>query len=292
MPHVKIAVAVWYVCLTIGYPKMVLAKPDSIISISSMQRVYSKSVGDSFSVFIHLPLEYNSDRQQKYPIVYLLDANLYFDIVAATMGKYEELGILPPAILVGIGYRDFSQMDSLRNRDLTYPAALPQYEMSVSGGAEKFLSFIRNELVPDVEGRFRGDTKKRILAGHSLGGYFVFYTLLQTQTGGTNFFRNYIAASPALHYNKYYLLGRLKNFPLGTASKNTSLYLTFGGLEDSEDDDEPGMIKVDTLVRQLSVMMPAGIKYKADIFSNLGHLDTPIPTFIKGLHRALGKNEK
>lgn len=37
-------------------------------------------------------------------------------------------------------------MDSLRSRDYTYPLAIPEYEMSVSGQADKFFSFIKNEL--------------------------------------------------------------------------------------------------------------------------------------------------
>ena len=84
-------------------------------------------------------------------MVYVLDANLYFDIIATTIDKYAQVGLAPNVILVGIGYRDFPTMDSLRNRDDTYPLAIPEYEMSTSGGADKFLSFIDHELIPQID---------------------------------------------------------------------------------------------------------------------------------------------
>lgn len=48
----------------------------------------------------------------------------------------------PSVVLAGIGYKDFTTIDSLRNRDNNCSTAIPEYEMSVSGAADKFLSFI------------------------------------------------------------------------------------------------------------------------------------------------------
>lgn len=173
-------------------------------------RMYSKNVSDSFTIFVKLPNDYKEQQNEKYPVVYLLDANLYFDIIATTLNKYSDVGLAPSVILVGIGYKDFPTMDSLRNRDDTYPTAIPEYEMSISGGADKFLAFINNELVPKIDKEFKADTSKRVLMGHSLGGYFTSYTFLQDLLGKSKSFSSYIAASPSIHYNKYYLLSQLK----------------------------------------------------------------------------------
>src|SRR5688572_3446186 len=177
---------------------------------NGVTRLYSESVADSFSIFVNLPDGYSSEQKTKYPVVYLLDANLYFDIMATTLNKYSEVGLAPSVILVGIGYKDFPTMDSLRNRDDTYPLAIPEYEMTVSGGADKFLSFIDNELAPYIENKYRTDTSKSTLMGHSLGGYFTSYALLQNLLGKSKSLSNYIAASPSLHYNHYYLLNGLE----------------------------------------------------------------------------------
>lgn len=243
--------------------------------------MYSKSVADSFSIFINLPTGYDPQQNEKYPVVYLLDANLYFDIMATTINKYSEVGLAPAVILVGIGYKDFPTMDSLRNRDDTYPVAIPEYEMRVSGGADKFLSFITNELIPQIDRSYKTDTSKRVLMGHSLGGYFTVYALLQGLSAQNRRFNSYIAASPSLHYNKYYLLDRLKEASARQhESKGPKVYITYGGMEDEGDSS---MIKLDSLSARLSAIFTGNTTYKGDVYSALGHMDTQLPTFIKGL---------
>ena len=69
--------------------------------------VYSEAVQDSFVISVQLPEEYGKDKNVKYPTVYMLDANFHFPILAATAKQYEKAGMLPPIILVGIGYKSF-----------------------------------------------------------------------------------------------------------------------------------------------------------------------------------------
>jgi len=260
-------------------------------------RLYSKNVLDSFSIFVNLPNDYNPQQKEKYPVVYLLDANLYFDILATTINKYSEVGLVPPVILVGIGYKDIPTMDSLRNRDNTYPMAIPEYHMNVSGGANKFLSFINNELIPKIDKEYNIDTSKRVLMGHSLGGYFTAYTILQDLLGKSTCFNSYIAASPSLHYNKYYLLSQL-NETAGQKNRRKKIktYITFGGQEDAESKTDSSIVKLTDLTNHLSnlfsVKQADYIIYKNDIFSNLDHMDTQIPTFIKGLQWTLSEKSK
>jgi uncharacterized protein len=259
-------------------------------------RLYSKNVLDSFSIFVNLPNDYNPQQKEKYPVVYVLDANLYFDILATTINKYSEVGLAPSVILVGIGYKDFPTMDSLRTRDDTYPTAIPEYQMTVSGGADKFLSFINNELVPQIDKEYKTDTSKRVLMGHSLGGYFTAYTILQDLLGKSNSFNSYIAASPSIHYNKYYLLNQLKEIATQkNRHKKINAYITFGGQEDAESKTDSSILKLTDLTNHLSNLFLAKqsnyINYKSDIFSNLDHMDTQMPTFIKGLQWTLSEKK-
>jgi uncharacterized protein len=261
----------------------------------TVTRFYSKEVKDSFSIFVNLPNDYDPQKEERYPVVYLLDANLYFDIMAVTINKYAEVGLAPDIILVGIGYKDFPAMDSLRNRDDTYPVAIPEYEMSVSGGADQFLSFIDKELIPHIDKVYKTDTSKKVLMGHSLGGYFTTYALLQNLAGKNNSFSSYIAASPSVHYNKYYLLNQLKEIPAQKErSRKLRTYITFGGLEDSNDTEDSSMLKLSEvsgqLLKLLSAKQSGCVIYKSDTYSNLSHMDTQIPTFIKGLQWALSKD--
>jgi predicted alpha/beta superfamily hydrolase len=263
---------------------------------STTTRFYSKAVADTFSIFVNLPNDYNHQYKEKYPVVYLLDANLYFDIIATTIDNYSQVGLAPAVILVGIGYKDFPTMDSLRNRDDTYPNAIPEYEMSVSGGANKFLSFIINDLIPFIDGKYKTDTLRRTLMGHSLAGYFTSYALLQNLLGKGSSLNCFIAASPSLHYNHYYLLDQLKETASAkTRDKKLKVYITYGGLEEAENADDSSMLKLKDITKQLSVLLSekqsGSIIYKGDIFSNLGHMDTQIPTFMKGLQWTLSEEK-
>src|SRR6185503_17561259 len=123
------------------------------------------------------------------PVIYLLDANVYFDIVADAIKENNS-----NALLVGLGYKDFMRMDSLRNRDYTFPKALPKDSFPISGGADKFLSFIGGELLPYIDKTYRTDTSNRALMGHSLGGYFTLYALEQAMLRKNSLFKNYVAA--------------------------------------------------------------------------------------------------
>jgi predicted alpha/beta superfamily hydrolase len=258
------------------------------------RRMYSKAVDDTFSIMLSLPEGYDDKQQDKYPVAYLLDANIYFGIMAATAHRYAEIGIIPPIILVGIGQKDLIVMDSLRNRDFTFPTASPKYEMPISGGADKFLKFITSELMPDVEQNYHCDTANRVLMGHSLGGYFVCYALAQNLAGYDRKFSHYIAASPSLHYNDYYLMQQLAGVPtIGLRADSIDLYLTYGGLEDEEDSDDTTMKSTEKTMAELStVLQGKAVRYKADGYSNLAHMDMPLPTFLKGLQAQLATGEE
>ncbi|MGN6566977.1 MAG: alpha/beta hydrolase [Flavipsychrobacter sp.] len=248
-------------------------------------KMYAPSVGDTFFVSVSVPTNY--DRQKRYPVVYVLDANLYFDILATTLNKYSPVGLAPEVILVGIGYKDFQTMDSLRDRDYTYPAAMPQYEMSVSGGANKFLSFISGQLMPEVDKMYPTDTAHRVLMGHSLGGYFTAYALLQQLQGKYTGFSSYIAASPSVVFDKCYWFDQMKNLGQQAANKNLKAYFTFGGLEDDENKDEPEEMNSNEVLTQSNSLLANKLSFKTELFSNLGHMDAQMPAFIKGLRWVL-----
>jgi len=261
--------------------------PIKSTEITGVSNFYSKTINDTFSIFVSVPAGYDESVKNKYPVVYLLDANLYFDIIATTIKKYTEVGLLSPVILVGIGYKNLETMDSLRARDYTYPIAIPAYEMGISGEADKFFSFIKNELIPNIDTGYSIDTTNRILMGHSLGGYFTLYALQQSLAGKYSIFSSYIAASPSTHYNHNYLLTQFGKVGEETQDK-TKLYVTFGGLEDNEEEEEDlTMLKTNQILSALSTSLKSRINYKGDIYSNLGHMDTQFPTFVKGLQWTL-----
>jgi len=255
------------------------APPDGISSFA----LYSTSVGDSFNINVYIPDTSLVENTTGLPVIYILDANLYFDIYASILRKYSEVGLIPAAILVGIGYSSFEKMDSLRVRDYTFPVGLPEYEMPVSGRADLFLSFVHNELIPEIDRKFPSDTSKRVLAGHSLGGYFTMYDLLEEIKGNRGVFRGFIAASPSLHYNHNYLIKQYDSVGK-LAGRERKLYVAYGEMENPELKTSTTMT-ADGLLKHLSVdfSQVAGTKLKTATFSEMDHMDTQIPAFIKGV---------
>lgn len=239
--------------------------------------LFSKFVRDSFSIFIQLP---KNATKQKLPVIYLLDANVYFDMVANKMVENHS-----NAILVGIGYRDFITMDSLRQRDYTFPKADTSDSFSVSGGADQFLRFIQDELIPFIDQTYHTDPTKRMLMGHSLGGYFTLFALKESLQNDQNFFTHFIAASPSLDYKSNYInqqFQQLKNNPIGSPKV---LLTTYGGREDSEDGGTgtAGMDLFNIFCDTIAASRSANIQLTKEIYPLFGHMETAIPTFYKAL---------
>lgn len=243
--------------------------------------LFSRFVRDSFSVFIRLPEHYHSRKNRKFPVIYLLDANLFFDNLAVTMNEKKS-----NAILVGIGYKDFISMDSLRNRDYTYPKALEKYGFTVSGGADHFLSFMEQELSRFIDSAYRTDTANRTLMGHSLGAYFTLFALEQGLLDQQSVFAHYVAASPSLHYNEGYIIDQFRSLaPVGGMQKKT-LAVSFGAKEDSEEGEqqEPaGVNNFNSFLKALSDKQFRNLQVDSHIYPSFGHMETAIPTFTKAV---------
>lgn len=170
----------------------------------------------SFNILVRKPLGYDSN-DESLPTIYLLDGGTTFPMLAA---YYQYLAFgeeLPDAIIVGISYGAFSVADgNFRGSDFTAPAESRAHY----GGAGKFQTFLKNELLPHIEANYRSDPEKRIIFGQSLGGQFVLYTA-QTQP---NLFWGHVASNPALHRNlDFFTINRP-----ATAQSNSLLFVSSG----------------------------------------------------------------
>lgn len=63
------------------------------------------------------------------------------------------------------------------------------------------------------------------------------------------------------------------------------VYTTFGGLEDAESEKDSTMQTTTKTLSALNKSMKdkRNTGYKGEVYSNLDHMDTPLPTFVKGL---------
>lgn len=121
-----------------------------------------------------------------YPVIYLLDGHSLHNVCASFVQHYSSRDRIPKAIVVGIASTD-------RLRDFT-PYERTAYNGEYGGGgANKFLTFLEEELFPVIKKRYP-TRDYRVLIGHSYGGLFVTYAL----QAKPELFRAYLACSPWL----------------------------------------------------------------------------------------------
>lgn len=183
----------------------------------------SAGLGETRTANVFLPPEYAADPTRAFPVLYMPDGGLDEDFphVVNTLDSLVRLGEVPPHLVVGVPNTE-------RRRDLTPPttAASDSAIAPRVGGSAAFRAFLRDELVPEVERRYRV-TGDRAIVGESLAGLFILETAL-TEPG---LFPRAIAVDPSLWWNRQALLhdaGGLLRRPAGLTRR---LYVTGANAE-------------------------------------------------------------
>lgn len=252
--------------------------------------ITSKVNGVTYPIFIALPGSYFTS-EKTYPVVYMLDAYSSFGVMVQMARLLSFDKEIPEVIIVGISSEGGSkEFNYNRARDFTptqiQPDKLPEEYRStfpISGGAEKFLGFIKDELIPYVESNYRFSPGDRTLEGHSLGGLFVFYSLLKEP----GLFKRYVAISPALLWDNGLLLKQEEKFSKDHNLLASIIYTAVGSLE-SELFKEPWK----QLISNLKSRGYAGMKLRTEIAEGETHY-TIIPYIVThGLKSVFSESEK
>ena len=135
--------------------------------------IRSDEADHDYHVYIRLPQDYAKESGRRYPIVYLLDGDSLFPIIAASHLFLTIDDKMPEAIVVGIAYGSFEKPVNRRHIDFMPPA--PNIKPEEARIAD-FHRFLERELIPKVESRYRADPAKRILFGQSRGGALILYS--------------------------------------------------------------------------------------------------------------------
>lgn len=200
--------------------------PPVTIPNTEVRELKSSATGQSYDIYLHLPGGYAQNQDKKYPIVYVLDGQWDFKLLASIYGGLYFDEFIPEMIIAGITYSGTSpDYDALRAMDYT-PAT--EVEIPGCGGAARFLAFLKEELSPFLESNYRVDTSQRVLLGSSFGGTFTLYALF-VEPG---YFKGYIAASPAVPYGDRYAFKQEAEYASSHPDLPVRLYLSVGEVED------------------------------------------------------------
>jgi hypothetical protein len=141
------------------------------VVLGTYRTLSSEILGEDRTLQVSLPRGYE-ESNLGYPVIYLLYSDRVEGYFAQAVNDLYHMGMdrMPPAILVGIP-------NTQRYRDLLPWARRP--EATEEGHADRFLRFLKEELIPFVESEYR--TKPfRVLVGPQAAAVFGAYALLES----------------------------------------------------------------------------------------------------------------
>lgn len=233
-------------------------------SVQSL-KIAASATGREYSIRVMLPLTAAND-QRRFPVLYMTDANAYFEACRSLSYNLQLLPGVPPYILVGIGYAGDAPCAGqlLRARDLTFEG-YPRFDLSAPalegvltapagepafGQGHAFLEFIASDLVPQIDDAFPALPGERTYFGHSAGAGFGLYALAERP----ELFMRLILSSPGLvfdgrssagiDYERHdAVLWRVRKLLTSGFNPGTrKIYCSAGAEEDSEADIVPWRI--------------------------------------------------
>lgn len=165
--------------------------------------ISSKFVNENRVINIWTPPRYEVTADS-FPVLYMPDGGVREDFphIANTLAELIADNKVPPMILVGIENTE-------RARDLTgYSEA--EYDKQccpLTDGAKDFRAFITQELMPEINKKYRTTDRKGII-GESLAGLFVMETFFKKPAS----FNFYIAMDPSLWWNNHFLVENVESY--------------------------------------------------------------------------------
>jgi predicted alpha/beta superfamily hydrolase len=251
-------------------------RPTVPILGTELRTITSFIVGQEYELYINLPRGYQ-DTSKKFPVLYLLDGQWDFPLVNAVFGEQYYDGFVPALVTVGITWGGKKpNYDSLRGRDLT-PTNIKQ--MPQSGNAPKFLSFIKNELIPFIESNYRVMSDDRTLVGSSLGGLFTLYTLFRE----TDLFSRYVLTSPSVGWDNQILYTYENEYAKNHSKLSAKVFLGVGGLEGQE------VLDCEKFVGQLRSRNYAELDLTMKVIEGIGHSGGKAEGYTRGLQAVFAR---
>jgi len=231
---------------------------------------HSNVLDEDRNVHVCLPDGYSSS-DRNYPVFYMLyNGAPDFHFNSGVVAGLSRMRIIPRMILVAVDLGD-------ARRDLT-PTESDDYGPT-SGGADNFLKFMKDELIPFIAKNYR-TAPQRLFWSHSIGGLFGLYALLKEP----DVFQSVLVSSPWMVYDQdqKYILKNTEAYLKKRNKQNNFLYICVG--------NEPTLIpEIEEFLRILEKAKPEGLTWKYMKMPEENHETILARSLIESL-RAFGSN--
>ena len=232
------------------------------INVGVSDSIQSMILNENRPLVVSLPKDYQPG-DKTYPVLYVLDGNetALLDAILVTRKLRVEM------IIVAIPNTD-------RDRDMM-PLSTPTYEVK-KPGAENFLSFLGNELVPHIEKNYRSNGQ-RTISGKSLSGLFVIYAFLENP----ELFDNYIGNSAGWYADMNPFFNELIKKALKNKEQfNANKIFVANSLADRFDPNKEVHNSMLAFAEILHSELGDKVFFKYKTYENYGHV--PFPSFYDG----------
>ncbi|WP_343659849.1 alpha/beta hydrolase-fold protein [Chryseobacterium sp.] len=228
--------------------------------------IESKILNQPRSIWVHLPEGYSSS--QTYPVLYLLDGDAHFKYVsqmADYLSDYDRNRI-PKIIVVAIV--NVNRGKDLNIRHNAVNGKEDPSSISVTDGAGRFLKFLDQEVIPQINLRFKTQPY-RILMGHSLAGEFALYA----KNTLPDLFQSTILISPAIHDENILIMADFNRI-LQQKNLKGKMFVTIG------DED---LQKVNLITEQLKQFSSTTFDWDFKYYKEENHFSVTYKSIFDGL---------
>jgi hypothetical protein len=225
----------------------------------------SQSVkNETYLIQVGLPAGY-SQSKKSYPVLYVLDGDKSFGMTKEITDWLKWSGELKDIIIVGISYgKGSSVWWTKRARDFTQYKDTVYYYYPNAGGADDFLRFLRNELFPAINSKYRTIPDSTSIMGISFGGLLCSYTLFAQP----DMFKGYIIISPSLFWNNNSILNTEAGYFSNHKDLNKTVYLAYGSLDNSDWTINP----TNEFIKAVKGHNYSGFKFSTEVFKGETHI--------------------
>jgi predicted alpha/beta superfamily hydrolase len=251
------------------------------IEIGVIKSMFSKSLNEEREYLVYTPESYvsknDSSDQKKYPVLVLLDGGYHFHSATGAIQFMSSNGLIPEMIVVAIPNTD-------RTRDLsptfsgTDWEGTPTERFATSGGGEKFLSFLNEELLPEIDKAYNTMDLK-VFVGHSLGGLLANHVFLANNTP----FSAFISIDPSLWWNNFEYVNLLKENPSPNLSNTKSFFMASAHNSDSKIDSSEMRMSQTQFYNELLLKKADDLSVKFKIYEDDSHNSVPLKALYDGL---------
>lgn len=238
--------------------------------------------GEVYKIFFAVPKDENGAKKAKFKnALFLLDGNAQFSVILNCFDA-QSMGEAP--LIIGIGYgSDLAYDVKKRTRDLT-PSPADESEFKGGGGAAQFYQILKEQILPLAESKFDLKDTQKSLYGHSFGGLFTLYALLQND----GLFDNFFIASSSLWWGDSQILKDARQG--GKFKQNLKAEFVFVSVGENEKrenrPEKPGVLKAKDLAQTLK---NSGVNSEFKLYEGQGHGDV-IPLNLTDVLKRLGGN--